>query len=123
MAIESAGLNEAVNDAVADTITLRLHTGNPGSSGASNLITTSTLSRPTIAGNSGWSVSGASAMPASDPSFGTAGASISGISWISLFKGSIFWARRQLTSSVTVTSGDTVTLDASTLTITATSTD
>ena len=124
MAIEAAGLNEAVDDAVEENIELRLHTGDPGSAGTANEIPTSTFTRPTITGGGGWTVAGEVATLAANPSFGNAGAGVNGVSWVSMWKAGTFWARRALDSlGMDVALGAPVSLTASTLTITATSTD
>lgn len=123
MAVESDGLNEAVMDAVAENITLRLHTGNPGTNGTSNLIATSTLDRPVITGGSGWSIVGAVATPTANPDFGVAGVAVNGVSWLSMFKGVDFWGRRELAAPMDVVLGAPVALTRTTLTVTASSVD
>ena len=56
MAIEDAGLKEDVTNAVANNMTIRLHTGNPGAAGTANRVPVATLPARTITGDSGWDI-------------------------------------------------------------------
>lgn len=116
MPIENYGLREAVIDATEESITIYLHTGNPGSNGTANRVSSSALpSRTIAAGATGWDIHATQghAEVAADVDFGAAGAAVNGINWYSMFKGSNFYARRQLAASYNVANGANFTLTGS----------
>ena len=126
MAIEAYGLNEAVVEAVGDVITVYLHTGNPGGSGTANRVPTGALGGKDIpAGTSGWAIDASlgRAVAAANPDFGTAGEAVDNVSWMSMFKGTNFYARRALSASVDIALGAPVDLDKDTVVIDFNSTD
>lgn len=126
MAIENFGLREAVLAATDDVITVRLHTGNPGAAGTTNRVPTGTLGSVDVAaGSTGWTIhaSQGRAEVAADLDFGNAAAAATGVSWISMFKGANFYARRELAAPMDIANGAPVTLTGSTVVIEFTSTD
>ena len=131
MPVLAAGLTEAVTDAVAEDIQVLLHTEDPGAAGTAGRITTLSIPAPVIDGGA-WTVTGASAVPDADVSFGTASVAITGASWYSLWKRPVgqtsgdfdrYWAKRELLAPTNIANGAPVSLTASTLQITASSTD
>ena len=126
MAIESYGLGQLVNAAVADVITVRLHTGDPGPNGSANLIGLDVLPRVDIpAGAGGWTITAANghAETKADVDFGNAKKAVNNVGWYSLFKGANFFARRQLAQQKNVVANAPVSIDAGTIDITVSSAD
>ena len=125
MPIEVYGLREAIDGLIEDVITVYLHTGDPGSAGTSNRVASGSIGSTTIAATSGWTKHATlgRATAASDLEFGSASAAVTGVSWISMFKGTNFFARRALSASKDVANGADVSIDAADVVINVTSTD
>ena len=123
--IENYGLREAALGAVGDDITVYLHTGNPGSNGTSNRVASSSIGSATITATSGWTIHATQghAELSGDLDFGNANAAVAGISWTSMFKGSNFFARRELAAPMDAANGAPVTITGSSVVIEFTSTD
>ena len=77
------------------------------------------------AGTTGWNIDGTlgRATVLTDLAFGNALEAITGVSWVSMFKGANFWAKRELVVAMDVDLGAPVTVTASTIVINVTSTD
>ena len=126
MAIENSGLREMILKAVDAAFTVYLHTGNPGVTGITNRVASTTLpSRNISAGSAGWTIHGTQgrAEVTDDIDFGTAGAGVNSVSWYSLFKGGTFYARRALATSQDIAIGAPVTLAGDSIVIEVTSSD
>ena len=122
MPIESYGLGRARADAVSDDTIVYLHTGDPGAAGTTDRVTDLTTPAVTIPA-SGWTVSEGRAEASDDLDFGAASADIAGISWMSMFKGTDFYIRREVDTPTDVTDGQPVVVTGSTVVIEFTSTD
>lgn len=126
MAIENFGLRRAILDATSDVTTVYLCTGNPGVNGTSNRVSTGTLAGVDIpADAAGWTIHATQgrAEAADDLDYGNAGAAVNGVSWLALFKGNTFYARRELSASEDIANGAPVVLTGSTVVIEFTSSD
>ena len=125
MAIENYGLREMILTAVDDDITVYLHTADPGSAGTTSRVASASIGSATITATSGWTIHATQghAEAASDISFGVALAAVTGVTWVSMFKGTNFYARRVLQSSMDVAIGSTVSVTASSIVLEVTSTD
>ena len=124
MPLENPALNEAIDNALADDITVYLNKGNPGSNGTAGRVTALTTASVTLA-TANWTINATSghAEVTADIDFGNATAAINGVNWYSLFKGNVFWARRALAASKDIANGAPVTLTGSTVEIEFTSVD
>ena len=118
-------LRADITDDIDDDITVYLNTGDPGADGLLNRVAAGVIGSATITATTGWTLHAtlARATAAADPSFGDANGDRSGISWISMFKGSDFFASRALDASVDVIDGQPVRLDAATVVLERTSVD
>ena len=127
MAFESYGMTQMLTEIIDGTISVRLHTGNPSSTGNANLIATSSLDRPNVAGIASWTLTditnGRRAQLNADLDFGNASQAINGVDWISFFEGANFVARRELSASVDIANGAAVSVTAATVRLEITSTD
>ena len=127
MAFETYGLTQMMNEIVDGTLTFRLHTDDPGANGTANLIAASVLDRPAVTGTASWSntviANGRRFQLLSDLDFGNASQAINGVDWISIFEGTNFVARRELSASVDIANGAAVSVTAATVRFEITSTD
>jgi len=124
MAIEAHGLTEMITALTEDAITVHLHTGDPGSAGTANRVPTAAFGSVTIAaGATGWTIAGGVATAKANLDFGTAGQAVTGVSWMSMFKGSTFFARRALSASQDIANTDPVVLVASSVKLEVSSSD
>ena len=126
MPIESFGLREAVAQNTESALTVYLHTGDPGTAGTTNRVAAGTLGSADIpAAGTGWTYHATlgRATMTTDLSFGNANAAVNGVSWISMFDGTDYFARRELAASVNIANGAPVSITASTMVIEYTSTD
>ena len=80
-------LRDHVIDDINQTVTVYLHTDDPGNAGTANRVPNTSLGSATITATTGWTVhaTNARAEVADDIDFGTAQAAINGVSWYSLF--------------------------------------
>ena len=127
MAFESYGLTQMITEIIDGTISFRLHTGNPSTTGNANLIAAADLDRPNVAGTASWTLTditnGRRAQLNADLDFGNAAQAITGVSWLSYFEGANFIARRELSASVDIANGAAVSITAATVRLEITSTD
>ena len=121
MPFTDAALQEALT-ALTPELTAYLHVGNPGTAGTANRVATTAIGSATIPVN-GFTISGGTATAVNDLDFGDASADITGISWVSVFAGSTFYARRELAAAMDVSDGSGVNIAASSITFTVTSID
>ena len=147
MPIVASRLQAHVEDDVSVEVEVRLHTGDPGSSGTANEVALSSLTIPVwpviAAGHTtsgGWvgaavtngygvtkrdAASGPDSMD--DLSFGNASSAISGVSWVSYWRGAsgsrVYFAKRQLASGADIADGAPISLTRTTIRIEYTSTD
>ena len=124
MPLENPALNEAIDNAVADDITLYLNIGDPGVNGTAGRVTQ--LTTPSVVlSTADWAVHAVNgrANVNANPSFGNATAAVNGVSWYSMFKGSVFWARRELAAAMNIANGAPVTLTGTTVVVEFTSVD
>ena len=124
MPLENAALNEAIDNALADDITVYLNIGNPGVTGTSGRVTNLTTASVVLA-TADWTINATTghAEVSDDLDFGNASAAINGVNWYSMFKGATFWARRALAASMDIANGAPVTLTGSTVEVEFTSVD
>ena len=109
--------------ALIPTLTVHLHTGDPGAAGTTNRVPSTSIGSATIPSPSGFNLQGNTATAADDLDFGTASAAVSGVSWMSVFNGNSYWARRELAAPMDVANGAAVVVTASTFVFAITSTD
>lgn len=121
-------LRELVAKSVDAAITVRYHTGDPGTNGTANLLGSSDLSIPgpqIAAGASGWTLDATlgRATRTAVLSFGNAQRAITGISHISMVKGGAVIGTRALVEAFDAELGAPVSLTGGTLILNVTSTD
>ena len=121
-------LREMLAKAVDATISVRYHTGDPGSAGTTNLLGSADLgtSAPQIqSGSTGWTLDASlgRATRVDALSFGNAVRNLNGISHISMVKSGVVIGTRQLVSAFNVSQGIPVTLEGNTLILNVTSVD
>ena len=115
MPLSTTELNRIANNIVASNLTLRLHSADPGASGTTARI--GSLSR-TLAAASWNNASNGDVTYTRDVDFGVLDAARSQtVTHYSLWRGGTFVARERLESPVTVTSGGTFKINASTIVI------
>ena len=118
MALSGTELDRIANTIKASDLTVRLHTGNPGSNGTSNRLTTGgtayqngvTLSSGDWTTTSGGDFSNDSAI-----SYGAVSVAISGITFYSVFRGSAFVAFGAISPQVDLAQHDTFEIPANAL--------
>ena len=117
------GLSTTVANAALDNIVgtdannVQLHTGAPGSAGTSNVSSVTTRPAVTWASASGGSVSANGTNPAWTSWAGTNGEVVTDISFWSASSAGTFGFSIQLSSSVTMDTGDSLTLTSITISI------
>ena len=106
-------LNLAADEATARTITVRIHTGAPGNSGANNQVSGASVD----VAASGWSTAASGISETSaDTEFGVLSTSASNtITAYSLFDGNNFMGWADLDASVTVAANESFTIDGGTI--------
>ena len=117
-------LNRDITAKVADALTVRLHTGNPGADGTANRTIALATPEPEIpAGAAGWTIAANSAENTAAVDFGAASAAIAGISWYSLWRAGVFVGRRALAAAMNAANGANVSIAAASIVLTETSVD
>lgn len=116
--LSTAVANAALNNIVGtDANNVQLHTGAPGSAGTSNVSSVTTRPAVTWASASGGSVSANGTMPAWTNWAGTNGEVDTDVSFWSASSAGTFGFSAQLSSSVTMNTGDSLTLTSITISI------
>ena len=114
--LATATANSALGTITTSAAYIGLNTGDPGSNGTSN--TSSTTTREAVTwGSASGGVIAASNQPAWPSWAGTNGEVVTDISFWSLSSSGTFELSMQLNSSVTMNTGDTLTLTSITITI------
>ena len=110
--MSDAGLNIAANAITSATVTLRPHTGAPGSNGASNQVGSVTAE----VAAAGWTPAAAGvSQTRAQTSFGVLSASSVRVSHYSLWLGATFLGWADLSANITVAAGRSFVLSAGTV--------